>query len=137
MKVLLIDSSAALADGLYPLFDDSTGFELRIVETGEEALEVHRRFHFDVAVVDLQLAGPLNGIETAERLAQIKPLHLVFSSNAYDPSVSQAALLLQPTLMLVKPVEASRLLMALQQLRDRELGHKGGAAAGRRSRSSC
>lgn len=133
MKILLVESDPVQTAHFKSFISSQAAFEGSAVESGEEALEAHRRFRFDLALIDLQLHGSLSGIETAERLIQIHPIELAFYSQAYDPAISQAALLLQPILMLTKPLDTERLAEALRPIHQCRLRAATKALAERRS----
>jgi len=128
MKVLFIEDDPALCAFYAKRYGEDSRYQVLVVETGEEAIDQHRRFQFDMAVIDFELAGRLNGIEAAERLLLVKPLQLIFCSDHYDSALYQSAILLQPLLILRKPPEEAVLSEALAETRKKLYGLNGGHA---------
>jgi DNA-binding NarL/FixJ family response regulator len=67
-RVLLVDDHDLLRTGLRVLIDGSNEFEVvGEAATGEDAVELARRLHPDVVVMDLRLPG-IDGIEATRRI---------------------------------------------------------------------
>ena len=49
---------------------DGAGYQTSLATSGEEAIEIARRDQPDLALVDIRLAGAMDGIETARALRQ-------------------------------------------------------------------
>ena len=122
MKLLFIEDDPSLAEVFKAWYADSRLYNVLVLDTGEEAIEQHRRFKFDLAVVDYQLAGNLNGIDTAVRLLQINPIKLVFCSNLYSEADFQSVMLVQPLMILMKPLDKNVLMDAIEKERKSMFG---------------
>lgn len=74
IRLLLADDEHLIRTALVRLLDLEDDLEV-VVEaaSGEEALARARGVEIDVAVLDLQLGGPLDGIATAEALGALHP----------------------------------------------------------------
>lgn len=74
IRLLLADDEHLIRTALVRLLDLEDDLEV-VVEaaSGEEALARARSVEIDVAVLDLQLGGPLDGIATAEALSALHP----------------------------------------------------------------
>jgi two-component system NtrC family response regulator len=71
IKVLLIDDEETLIEYLSKRLLRE-GFVVKVAFSGEEAVEVAKSDHYDVAVVDLKMPG-MDGVETQKRLKKIQP----------------------------------------------------------------
>ncbi|UCF57542.1 MAG: response regulator [Deltaproteobacteria bacterium] len=71
IRVLLIDDEETLVEYMSKRLLKK-GFTIKAAFSGEEALEVARHEHFDVAVVDLKMPG-IDGVETQKGLHEIQP----------------------------------------------------------------
>jgi len=71
IRVLLIDDEETLVEYLSKRLLRK-GFTVKAAFSGEEAVNVAREEHFDVAVVDLKMPG-MDGVETQKRLHDIQP----------------------------------------------------------------
>ncbi len=71
IRVLLVDDEATLLEYLSKRLLRQ-GHTVKATFSGEEAIEVAKQEHFDVAVVDLKMPG-IDGVETQARLREIQP----------------------------------------------------------------
>jgi len=63
-RILLVEDEENLALGLRFNLENA-GYEVRVVATGEEAIECVARDRFDLILLDITLAGELDGYQTA------------------------------------------------------------------------
>ena len=66
-KILIVEDDAAAAEALAYLLG-KRGYEITVVATGEEAVERAAVLKPDLCVIDLKLAGDIDGYETIRRL---------------------------------------------------------------------
>jgi DNA-binding NtrC family response regulator len=71
IRVLLVDDEETLLEYMSKRLLRK-GFTVKAVFSGEEAVEVAKQEHFDVAVVDLKMPG-IDGVETQKRLHKVQP----------------------------------------------------------------
>ena len=64
--VLIVDDDESVQSVLYKVIS-SNGIDARIVSSGEEALEVTRRYHFDLILLDVNMRG-IDGFEVVQIL---------------------------------------------------------------------
>ena len=64
--VLIVDDDEAVQSVLYKVIS-SNGLDARVVASGEEALEVTRRYHFDLILLDVNMRG-IDGFEVVQEL---------------------------------------------------------------------
>jgi signal transduction histidine kinase len=79
-----------------------------IVSSGEEALERLQDLQPDLVMMDINLAGELNGIETAELIQKNQDLPIIFVTSAEDKGTIDKALASNAGGYLFKPVENKR-----------------------------
>jgi two-component system sensor histidine kinase UhpB len=83
-RILIVEDEAPIAD-LIRRFLTRSGYEVSAaVSTGEEALVQAARLSPDLALMDITLAGDLNGIQTAELLLGRFDIPVVFLSGLAD-----------------------------------------------------
>jgi CheY-like chemotaxis protein len=94
------------------------GFEVleTIAATGEEAIRISRAESPEVILMDIGLAGRLNGIETALSIREFSHPGIIFVSGYADQAVKAEALSLAGALFLEKPVHVNKIIEALNQL---------------------
>ena len=64
--VLIVDDDEAVQSVLYKVIS-SNGIDARVVSSGAEALEVTRRYHFDLILLDVNMRG-IDGFEVVQAL---------------------------------------------------------------------
>lgn len=79
------------------------------VTTGEEAIEAARTNPPDLVLMDIRLAGDMDGIEAAARIRQASPVPICFMSGYDDHETRTRAQSIGPLGYLVKPFRASDL----------------------------
>ena len=83
------------------------------VTTGEEALEVAGRTRPELVVMDIRLAGTLDGIDTAAELLRRHGLRCLFASAHADPGTRARAEAARPLGWLTKPYTGHALVAAV------------------------
>ena len=71
IRILLVDDEKSLLEYLSKRLLKK-GHTVRAVFSGEQAVEVAKNEHFDVAIVDLKMPG-MDGVETQKKLREIQP----------------------------------------------------------------
>jgi two-component system, response regulator PdtaR len=92
-------------------------FECEIVgsvSTGEEALRVAREARPDLAIMDIGLAGAIDGIEAAARMRDELDLEVLFVSCYEDEATIGRAMALSPIGYIRKPARIDDLRRALE-----------------------
>lgn len=106
-----LTSEAALVD---------SGFDvLGIVASGEEAIERVSKHRPDLVVMDIRLAGSMNGIETAREL-RLRGIDSLFASAHADQQTRQRAAEAKPVGWLTKPYSDGELIAAVQVALERQ-----------------
>lgn len=112
VKILLVGLNPAAATELSCCLSN-IGFQLnRITSTGQEALELSGREHFDVAIVNLHLAGTPNGMATAQEMRR-RHLPVIYIGDCDDPEPWQFAEWGEPCGYLAEPLNITSLYVAL------------------------
>jgi two-component system, response regulator PdtaR len=90
------------------------GYEIAaVVASGEEAIiEADRHPPPMLAILDIRLAGKLDGIETALKLVQ-RGIPVIFASAHSDQTIKERGALAQPLGWLTKPFSRNQLLLAV------------------------
>lgn len=112
--ILIVEDEALIAMELH---DRLTRLGYKVTGTaarGERALEQLAGNVPDVVLMDINLAGQLNGIETAARLRETHDLPVVFLTAYSDDELLQKAGETQPSGFLVKPFEERELHATIQ-----------------------
>jgi len=70
-SILIVDDDEDVRNML-SLVLDSEGYQVEAVRNGKEAIKTCERFHFDVALIDIELPD-IRGTELLSRLKQLRP----------------------------------------------------------------
>lgn len=114
IKVLLVEDDWIIAKEISYSLEDM-GFEVAgIYDTGEEALKQIKLLQPDIVLLDIDLSGEINGIETAQRLKQDSSIPFVFLTALADSQTIEKAKLAEPYAYLVKPVKPESLYSTIE-----------------------
>ncbi len=113
-KILVVEDEAVFVMSLEVLLRKQYDI-LPSASTGEEAIRTARENHPDLVIVDVGLAGEMDGIETVEGIRAICDPKIVFITGYSDESIRRRAAHLSPEAYLVKPVNIAELKMAIKE----------------------
>jgi PAS domain S-box-containing protein len=104
-RILIVEDEFVVAENLRTDLE-SMGYEVvGQSPSGEEAMELAGQENPDLALMDIQLLGGMDGIETAIRLRQELGVPVLFLTAFADESFLERAKLAEPLGYLVKPFE--------------------------------
>ncbi|MCC6865064.1 MAG: response regulator [Ignavibacteria bacterium] len=93
------------------------GFEVVFVaDSGEKALELAKISSVDLILMDVELKGKLNGLDTAKTLSEKQDIHVVFLTAFEDENTLKRIGELSPDGYLVKPFEDEQLKNTLMKV---------------------
>jgi CheY-like chemotaxis protein len=115
-KILIVEDEAIPALNIKMLLNDR-GYEIvAIVVTGEEALELAGQTIPDLVLMDIALAGEMDGIEAAEQITRQFGVPIVYITAHADRDTLERAWRTEPVAFLEKPVEDYQLSEVLDNL---------------------
>jgi CheY-like chemotaxis protein len=80
------------------------------VTTGESAMEAAAQEKPDIILMDIRLAGKMDGIEAAEHIRKFSLVPIIFATGYEDPDTEERSKKVAPLAFLTKPVSMSTLL---------------------------
>lgn len=83
------------------------------VATGEGAIDIAQNKDPDLILMDIRLAGRINGIEAARKIHEKKKIPLIFTTGYDDLELKMEALKLNPLAFLIKPVDIDELCVKI------------------------
>jgi len=92
----------------------TAGFDVAVVASGEQALIIAAAERPALTIMDIRLAGRMDGVDTALQLFQTYGLRSIFASAHSDSSIQARAAPAAPLGWLVKPYSPASLLAAVQ-----------------------
>jgi DNA-binding NarL/FixJ family response regulator len=109
IKILLVEDEVITASSLKMGLED-LGYEVCPLATrGQRALDIALKEKPDVVLMDVNLPGGLNGLETAKQLQERLETKVLFLTGYHDDDVISKINALNPIGYFVKPVSAARI----------------------------
>jgi DNA-binding NarL/FixJ family response regulator len=114
-RLLIVEDDVLLASAVQELLRDS-GFEVvGTAGSAAAALSLAKDQNPQLALIDISLIGPIDGIELACRLRDEYRIPTIFFSGLADPEARERALIAQPLGFLRNPYRASQVYNAVQK----------------------
>ncbi len=119
LKILIVEDDSTSAYILY-LYLNTFGYEICAkAESGEEAITVARKERPDIVIMDINLEGAMNGIETVKKMREMNHnLSIIFATGNTDPGIVELAMSLNPASFITKPVNPMILKKVLKEIDD-------------------
>jgi YesN/AraC family two-component response regulator len=108
-SILIVEDDGILAIHLKKTLSGFGYVIFAAVATGEEAVELARNRTPDLILMDIELAGEFNGIDTAEIIRSFSDVPVVFLTGYSQEHLIQQAKFTAPAAYLIKPVHAPEL----------------------------
>lgn len=121
IRLLIVDDHHLVRAGLRNIIDTAGGIEVvGEAESGEDAIRLNRELQPDVVLMDIGLPG-LSGLETSERILQVRPSVRVIVLTAHAQPPFPARLLdMGAAGYLTKACDAQELVRAIRRVHDGE-----------------
>ncbi len=113
-RVLIVEDDLLVSRGTAALLEE---WGYRVAEparSGEKAIESAKETPPDLALIDIALDGPMDGIETAERLMDETDCAIVYITAHTDSTLFERAKATRPGGYLIKPVSPMDLQRAVE-----------------------
>jgi two-component system, response regulator PdtaR len=115
VSILVVEDDALVASYIQEVLEES-GFAIAgIASSGPEAMSLADDGPPDLALVDIKLAGPMDGIEVSRLLRSRFNVRSIFLSGVCDPETMARAKAAGPLGFLEKPFRPSQVFNALQR----------------------
>ena len=112
-RVLLVDDELSVSSSLSDLLE-LWGYEVcSTVTSGEDAILTTRSEKPDLVLMDIQLKGSMNGIESAREIKKHNNASIIFMTGYISEKLKREAEMLRPLAYLTKPFELDELKSAL------------------------
>ncbi len=112
-KVLLVEDEVITASSLKMGLEE-LGFDVCPLATrGDKAVSIALDQKPDVVLMDVNLPGGMNGIETAQKILNEINTQILFLTGYHDDDVIARIMALDPLGYFVKPISAERIKEAL------------------------
>ena len=114
IKILIVEDEPVIAADLkYRLFD--MGYEvIESLRSGEEALEFLEKEIPDLILMDIQIEGAIDGIQTAQQILKNHPIPIIFLTSNTDESTFTKARATRPHAFISKPFRGRDLQYSIE-----------------------
>lgn len=114
IRVLIVEDEPIIAADLEDRLTEM-GFDVaKSCDTGEEALSFLQGNGADLVLMDIQLDGDMDGIETARQLRQLKNIPVIYLTSNTDEATFSKAKSTLPAAFLTKPFRGKDLKHAIE-----------------------
>ena len=103
IKVLVVEDDPLVSLDLTDRLERLGFTDIVCYDTGEEAIANFGEDEPSVVIMDIALAGDLDGVETAAQLRKQRDVPVIFLTSNVDENTFQRALMVQPAAFLHKP----------------------------------
>ncbi|MDP2301109.1 MAG: response regulator [Ignavibacteria bacterium] len=114
---LLIVEDEALTGMVLKIELQRAGFTVMgVVTNGKSAIEKTECEKPDCILMDIRIAGNIDGIETARLIKQKSDVPIIFMTGYAEESIKQRALALKPVDFLIKPIQSNDIVKILKKV---------------------
>ncbi len=92
------------------------GYDVTIVATGQNALEVYNKKRADVVLMDIHLADEMDGIETSKKIRDIEPVPVIFMTGYQKETFVSQVSDFDYAALLIKPINIKELQRLLNEI---------------------
>lgn len=114
VTVFIVEDKALIAENLKSSLEDAGYVVAGNVSSGEQALSAIERTLPDIVLMDIQLAGKIDGIETARRIRKVADIPVIYITDFSDRETLERAKETQPANYLRKPFKSHQVLIAIE-----------------------
>jgi CheY-like chemotaxis protein len=114
-SILIVEDEALIASYIQEVLEESGFTIMGVASTGPEAMSLVSASPPDLALVDIKLAGPMDGIEVAQLMRSRFNVNSIFLTAVSDPDTMERAKSATPLGFLEKPFRPSQVFNALQR----------------------
>jgi len=114
MRILIVEDEGIQAMALEETLERNGYIVAGIADHGLEALEMIVHDSIDLVIMDVNIKGNWDGIETAKQILVIKKIPFIFLTAYMDEITHQRAEETNPVAFLNKPYQEAKLLSAVE-----------------------
>lgn len=128
VNILIVEDEGIVALGLEDTLQLEGYHVCGIADNGKTALRIMEEEAIDLVLLDIQLKGDWDGIETARRLTAVKDVPFIYLTAFSDSETLERAKETTPAAYLIKPYQSRNLLVAIDLALHNFAFHKSSAA---------
>src|SRR4051794_12616742 len=112
--ILAVEDDPIYAEGLQLLLAELGYTQFSIADNAIDALKLFKEQPPDLLLMDIEIAGPLNGIEFVEIASAIRKTPVIYVTAYSDANTFDKAKQTAPSAYLIKPYNAKHLELAME-----------------------
>jgi two-component system, response regulator PdtaR len=124
IKILIVEDQLIIARDIEALLTDWGYNVVGCAASSNEALVLFDRYHPDLALVDIQIDGDMDGIEVAKRFNSTRHIPIVYLTAQADKGTVERAKSSNPSAYLLKPFDERHLQISLELALDSFIKHQ-------------
>lgn len=115
MMILIVEDEAIAAMNMRMQLERAGHQVIGPAPTGEDAVELADKAKPDFIIMDINLAGRMDGIDAAQIIFERNRIPLVFVTGYQDEAMKTRAMKLNPVAFLVKPISIEDIDLLLRK----------------------
>lgn len=113
-KIIIVEDEFVIYFSLRNIFQ-RRGYEVcDVVTTGEEAIITAEKEKPDVIIMDINLSGPMNGIEAGIKIRDRFAIPIIYMTGYSEKELMEKAKEVEPIGYFVKPIDIKALLSTIE-----------------------
>lgn len=114
VKILIVEDDHLIAEDISSVLEDF-GYEIvGLTDNGPDALDIIVKKSPDIALLDINIKGNWDGIETAAKIRESYDLPLIFLTALSNKTTFDRAKLIEPDAYIIKPFDERDLQAAIE-----------------------
>ena len=118
VSILIVEDVAMTAVFIRTILEKHKYRVLKAVSTGEKAVQAYVEMKPDLILMDIRLAGVMNGVEAMNEIRKGSDVAVIFMSGYSDEEVKKEAASVNPLAYLSKPLNTEKLLDIIKSFAD-------------------
>ncbi len=117
IDILIVEDEVILSSCLEMQLTSEGYSVCGIFTSGEEAIDFCINHKPDIILMDINLSGELNGIDTVKKIQEVADIPIIYMTAYNEVHIHNQAAITQPIAYLIKPVEIWDLKNVIESLR--------------------
>ncbi len=113
-RIMIIENESIIAADIRNILDKCGYYTAGVFARGEEAIEKIEELYPDLVLMDIKLAGSMDGVETARLIRDCSNAPVIYLTAFADEDTLQRAKITEPYGYLLKPVDEKALNAAIE-----------------------
>lgn len=109
IHVMIVEDEPIVAQDIEETLQSAGYYVTGIASSGESALDLFRNANPDIVLLDINLKGKMDGIETAGVIKEMRDIPVIFLSGLSDKQTLERAMSVKPDAYITKPFNETQL----------------------------